>query len=368
MLDQDLFPRPVAVVHPSHLRKRHVGFVYKYKRILGEKVHQGPRRVARLTPVEKAGIVLDPRAIPDLKQHLEVILRPHPEPLGLDYLPRRLKLPRPLIQLLLYQLRRPVDGVGRSNIVLGRKDPRMVLAQDRPPANGIDLLYSLYLVIEEHYPDRGIAVCRKYLHRLSPAPEISRLKHEIVSLVIVVEKPRHKRPAVPFLPHREAENRVLVVLPLSKPVDARNAGDHDNVAPFKERLGGSQAKLLYPLVDRGVLLNVDILGRHIGFRLVIVVIADKVVHRVLREKILKLAVKLRRQSLIVRHDKGRPLQPLYDVCHGKSLSAPRDSEQSLLCPGPGETGDKPLHRLRLISGHRPWRKQLKFLRHKSSPQ
>ena len=43
-------------------------------------------------------------------------------------------------------------------------------------------------------------------------------------------------------------------------------------------------------------------GRNIGFRLIIVVVADEILYRIIREKFLKLAAQLRCQRLVVRND------------------------------------------------------------------
>ena len=60
-------------------------------------------------------------------------------------------------------------------------------------------------------------------------------------------------------------------------------------------------------IDRGVFLDVDVALGDVGFRLVVVVIADEIVDGVVREERLELAVELRGQRLVVRQDQRRPL-------------------------------------------------------------
>ena len=73
-------------------------------------------------------------------------------------------------------------------------------------------------------------------------------------------------------------------------------------------------------VDIRVFFNIGIRGSHIGFRLVIVVVTDKVFHSIFREEFLELPVKLGRQGFIVRNHQGRLLDPFDDVGHGEGLS------------------------------------------------
>ena len=77
--------------------------------------------------------------------------------------------------------------------------------------------------------------------------------------------------------------------------------------PLEQRLGRRQAHLLDVLVDRGVLLDVGVGGRHVGFGLVVVVVRDEVLDRVVREELPELAVELRRQRLVVRQHERRAL-------------------------------------------------------------
>ena len=54
-------------------------------------------RSPALASVEVARVVLDARAEADLAQHLEVVARPHPQPLGLEQLALRLELREALV-------------------------------------------------------------------------------------------------------------------------------------------------------------------------------------------------------------------------------------------------------------------------------
>jgi hypothetical protein len=105
------------------------------------------------------------------------------------------------------------------------------------------------------------------------------------------------------------------------------AVDADTVATtrqssLQQRLGGGQAHLLDVLVDRGVLLDEGVGGRHVGLGLVVVVVGDEVLDRVVREELAELAVQLRGQGLVVGHDDRRALQFLTTCAMVKVLPEP----------------------------------------------
>jgi hypothetical protein len=99
-----------------------------------------------------------------------------------------------------------------------------------------------------------------------------------------------------------------VGLRIAEAIDRRHGGHHQAVLAGHQRLGGGQAHLLDVVVDRGVLLDEGIGGRHVGLGLVVVVVGDEVLDRVVREELLELPVELRREGLVVGHDDRRPLQ------------------------------------------------------------
>ena len=74
----------------------------------------------------------------------------------------------------------------------------------------------------------------------------------------------------------------------------------DDVAPLEKSAGCAVAQLIDLVVDGGILLDICVRGRDVSLRLVVVIVGDKVFHRILREKFFKLTVKLCCQCLIMR--------------------------------------------------------------------
>ena len=113
---------------------------------------------------------------------------------------------------------------------------------------------------------------------------------------------------------------------------------------------GRQPQAVDVLVDLRVFFDVDVALRDVGFRLIVVVIADEVVDGVSRKEAAELLVKLGGERLVVRQDQRRLADLRDHICGGERLAAARDPQQGLLRSTVAETLDQLLDGLRLIAG------------------
>ena len=121
-----------------------------------------------------------------------------------------------------------------------------------------------------------------------------------------------------------------VVLRAADAVDAGHGRDHDDVAAGQQRGRGLVAQHLDLLVDGGVLLDIGIRLRNVGLGLVVIVVGDKIDHRVMREELLELACKLRGERLVGSHHQRGLAQRLDGLCHGECLTGAGDAQQHLI--------------------------------------
>ncbi|MOA07664.1 hypothetical protein D3C78_1273730 [compost metagenome] len=84
------------------------------------------------------------------------------------------------------------------------------------------------------------------------------------------------------------------------------------------------------IVDRSVLLDEGVRGRHVGFGLVIVVIGNEILDGVVREERLELAIQLRGERLVGRQHQGRALHLRNDVGNAEGLARAGHTEQGLV--------------------------------------
>ena len=81
VLDECLLAGPVTLVLSVQLWDGDVRLVEHAEEVVREVIEQGVRHLAGLPAVEESRVVLDPGAGADLAEHLEVVGRPHPQPL-----------------------------------------------------------------------------------------------------------------------------------------------------------------------------------------------------------------------------------------------------------------------------------------------
>jgi hypothetical protein len=121
-------------------------------------------------------------------------------------------------------------------------------------------------------------------------------------------------------------------------------------------------------VDLAFLLDEGVRARHVGLGLVVIVVADEILHRVFGKEAFELAIELRRQCLVGRKDDRGALGFFDDAGHGEGLARAGRPEQHLialalghalrqlgdgrgLIPGGGKLGDhlEPLAALELFA-------------------
>ncbi|MOA13886.1 hypothetical protein D3C78_1339540 [compost metagenome] len=146
------------------------------------------------------------------------------------------------------------------------------------------------------------------------------------------------------------QDHFQVGLGAAQAIDARHGGDDDRVTPLQQCLGRRQAHLLDVIVDRSVLLDEGVGRRYVGFRLVVVVVGNEVLHRIVGEKRLEFAIQLRGQGLVRRQHQGRALHLLDDVGDAEGLARAGHPEQRLVRQPSLDAFDHLANGLGLVAG------------------
>ena len=133
-----------------------------------------------------------------------------------------------------------------------------------------------------------------------------------VSLRVVLDRDElsQQRVAVDHLALAERLQVLVVGLGRTEAVDAGDAGDDQHIAAREQRRGRRVPEAVDLLVDRRVLLDVEVLARDVCLGLVVVVIGDEVLDRVAREVGPKLVAQLGRERLVVGDHERRLLHRL----------------------------------------------------------
>ena len=202
--------------------------------------------------------------------------------------------------------------------------PAHVLARQR--IEGQDLVY---FVAKQADAQADVFVGRIELDDVAPHAEGAARKVVVVALVLNLDEPPQDLIAGDLLALLERHQQAVVGLRRSQAVDARYAGHDDDVAAFEERPRGRQPEAVDLFVDDRLLLDVRIGGRHEGFRLVIVVVADEKLDGVAREESPELLIQLGGQGLVVHHDQRRAVHLGQHLRHRECLTRAGDAEQDL---------------------------------------
>ena len=140
--------------------------------------------------------------------------------------------------------------------------------------------------------------------------KVPRPSSRVVALVLHLHQLAQHLVAVDHLTDLEQLHFFVVDLGRADPVDAGDRGDDDHVAAGEERRGGGVAETVDLVVDRGVLLDVEVLRGDVGLGLVVVVIGDEVLDRVIGEELAELVAELGRERLVVGDHQRRSLHRL----------------------------------------------------------
>ena len=275
-------------------------------------------------------VVLDALAEAQLLQHLQIEERALLQALRLDELALGVEERQPVLQLGLDGVECAHDGGTWRDVVRGRIDDeaRDLLAD--APGERVEELQHLHLVVEHLDAQRQLGVLgREHVDGVAAHTEGAAREVGVVALVLHGHQLLEQVALCETVALAQHQPHLEVVGRVADTVDARDAADDDGVTSLQQRLGGRQAQLLDVLVDGGILLDEEITLRHIGFRLVIVVVRDEVLDGIFRKEVAHLGVELRRQGLVGCQHQRRPPQPGDDVGHGVGLARTRHAQQRL---------------------------------------
>ena len=93
---------------------------------------------------------------------------------------------------------------------------------------------------------------------------------------------------------------VLIFMRITQTKDRRYRSNDNHVITLKQRTGSAMPQFINLIINGTVFFNISVRARHIGFRLVIIVIRHEVLNRVMWEKLLKLTIQLTSQRFIMR--------------------------------------------------------------------
>ena len=76
------------------------------------------------------------------------------------------------------------------------------------------------------------------------------------------------------------------------------------------------------IIDRGILFDIGVGGGNVRFRLVVVIVRDKILHCIVWEKLPEFAAELCGQRLVMGQHQSGTVHPRNDIRHCEGLARP----------------------------------------------
>ncbi len=258
-----------------------------------------------------------------------------------------------LVQLGADRLHRGLDRPFLDVVVRGRPDRDVLeIVREQLARQRVEVLQPFDFVAEHRGPEGRLGVRREDLERLAPDPERAAREHAVVAVVLDRDELAQQRVAVDLLAALEDLHVHLVRLRRAQAVDARDRRDHDHVAAREHGCRRGVAQPVDLLVDRGVLLDVEVAARDVGLGLVVVVVGDEVLDGVVGEEGPELVAELGRERLVVGDHERRALHRLDHPRHRHRLAGAGGAEQRLEALAGDDALRHRLDRPRLVCGGR----------------
>ena len=327
-----------------------MAFVHHQQKVLGEVVQQGGGSGTGCTAGQHCRVVLDALAHANFLQHFHVIFGALGNTLSLN----EFSLLREEFDLLLHllvdfheaflHLFRPDD------VVTGREDGHMAYDVAAFPGQGVKLADTIDLISEELHPDgKLIVVGQMNIYNVSPHTEFVAYEVHIVALILQLDQTAAEFIPLHLHPGAQTDDHAAVIDRVAQRVDTGNAGHNDHIALFRQCSSSRMPQTVNFIIDGAVLFNIGVRGRDIRFRLIVIVVGDKILHRIIREETAHLGTDLGCQGLVGLQNQGRTVTPGNDVGHGEGLAGTGHAQKRLPLVPCFNSSDQCFYSLRLVT-------------------
>ena len=328
-----------------------MALIHKQQKIVREIIQQGGGHTARFSAGEHCRIVLDTLAHAHLVEHFNVVIGALSDALGFDELALCGELLHLRVTLGTNLFQRCRLLLGADDVVAGREDGHMLDHILLGTGKRIELGDAVDLVPEKLHPDGKLAHIGKVdVHDIAVDAELIAHKIHIIAFILQRHKLLAQRIALHLHAGAQADDHAAVVDRIAQRVDAGHRSYDDHVPPLRKCRRGRVAQTVDLVIDGAVLFNIGVGAGDIGFRLVVIVVADEILHRIVGEKGAELGAQLRRQCFIVGQHQRGAVAFCDHICHGKGLAAASNAQQGLAAVAALHALHQCFNSLRLVAG------------------
>ena len=219
------------------------------------------------------------------------------------------------------------------------------------PCERVKFTDSVYLIAKElHTNCEFIIIGQVNVHNIPADAELVANEIYIISFILQFNQTCAELITIHLHSRAQTDDHAAVINGIAQRVNAGDTRHNNHVAAFRKCRRSGMAETVNLIIDCAVFFNIGICRRNIGLRLIIVVVADEILHRIVREKAAHLSTDLAGQCFVWFQNKGRTVASGNDVCHGESFAGAGNAEKRL-CLIPGlQSFYQRINRLRLVSG------------------
>ena len=284
-----------------------MGFVDDQQEVFWEVVNERRGCGSCVAAVDVAGVVLNPGTETYLFDHFQVVFGAHAQTLRFQEFATIFQILQPHGQFRFDGLHCFFHPFRPGNIVCGGENTQFIGLADHVTGEWVDVVQGINFVAEEFHTHGKLFVGGNDVHRVAFNAEGTSAKRDVVTRVLNVYQQSEEAIALDLIPHLQEHGPVQVGLRGAQAVNARHRAYHHDVATRKQAGRSGVAQALDIFIDGGVFFNVGIGLRDVGFRLVVVVVADKIFNGIIGQQLPEFVGQLRSEGFIRGHDEGRPL-------------------------------------------------------------
>ena len=292
-----------------------------------EEVEEAVRALARFPTVKMERVVLHRLAVADFTKHFKVVLGFLLETVALELLALFGKPLAALVEFLLNGLQCRLEPFGAGHEEFLRVNPRFLERVKRLPRDRVTNLDALDAVKVEHDAKRVVATRHPDVDHFPSHSALAALQVRGRPAVLEFDQFTQEVTGLDRLTNMATQMVFEERLGRVETVNARYRRHHDAVGTGDQGSHGGKPFLFNALVDAQLLVDVQVPLGEVGFRLIVVVVRDEVLHGVIGEIAHHFLVQLASKGLVVAHDECGDVELFNHVSHGERLAAARHAEQ-----------------------------------------
>ena len=260
-----------------------MGFVDNHQRLLRQIIDQGRWRLACGTPGQGPRVILDAFAKTDLVQHFQIEPSTLFDTLRFQQFAFADELIDPFTQFLLDEFDGAQCRIARCDVMARRINREARQAPLDLAGERIEQIQAIHFVVEQTDTQGRLRVLRwKHVEHVAAHSKRAAFKFQFVALILHLRQALDDVALHDFFFLAYVQNHAVIVGRIADTVDTRYRRDDHRIVALEQGFCRRQTHLLDVFVDAGIFFDIEIARGNVGFRLVIIVIGNKIFHRVFR--------------------------------------------------------------------------------------